>query len=194
MSLTLHEVDNIADGGQLGQAGDIDDVAVVVLDGGQHGVVSLNITAHGGDGGTVDVQVDFSGADDAVSLLELFFRLADEVLIGVFRAFLEEHDLIVGVVAALGRGQFQRTAKGGVLGHLAHRPDGGLVVDGDAVLGGVAGVRRSGGAAVDHEGQYKIGQCAQQDDDAHGQQQAGRALLRGVALVDVFRHEGMSSS
>ena len=63
---------------------------------------------------------------------------------------------------------YKRQAKGGVLGHFTHRPDGGLVVDGDAVLGGVVGVRRSGGAAVDREGQYKIGQCAQQDDDAHG--------------------------
>ena len=49
---------------------------------------------------------------------------------------------------ALGRGQFQRTAKGGILGHLTHRPDGGFIVNGNAVLGGVAGVGRSGGADV----------------------------------------------
>ena len=66
-------------------------------------------------------------------------------------------------------------AQRGVLGHLTDGPDAAFVRNGHAILRGVGG-------------EDKIGQCAQQDDDAHGEQELGAAGLCGVALVEVFGH------
>ena len=79
-------------------------------------------------------------------------------------------------------------AQRSVLGHLTDGPDAAFVRNGHAILCGVGGVGVGRGAAVDHEGEDKIGQCAQQDDDAHGEQELGAAGLCGVALVEVFGH------
>ena len=188
----LDKVYDIVDGGQLGQAGDIDHLAAVVGNGGEDGVIGLNVTADGRDRCPVDAEVDLPGADDAVGLFQVGFRLGDEILVGGGIAPLEQHDLIVGIVAVGGRGDFQCMAEGGILGHLADRPEGAFVIDGDAVFGGVVGVGVGGGAAVDHKGQDEIRQNAEHHDDAHGHQELGAALLGGFLPVDILRHEEVS--
>ena len=184
----LYKIHDITDGGQLGQARNIDHIAAVVFHGGKDCIIGLDVAAHGGDGGPLDLDLDLARADDAVGALQVGFRLADVILVGRGVSPLEQHDLIVRVVAVGAGGQLEGVAEGVVLGHLAHGPDGAFVVQHDAIVGGVVGVGGCRGAAVDDQRQHKVSQRTDQHDHAHGEQQPGCPLLGRVLRVNVLRH------
>src|SRR5699024_7683774 len=171
---------------------DIDHVPAVIGDGGQHGVIGLDVAADGLHRGTLHRDVDLFGADDAVAGPQVVLAHLQKVIVGGLVPVLEQHHLVLVVLGVLAGSQFQHRAEGGVLGHPADRPGGRLVIDRDAVFGGVAGVGVGGGAAAGDEHQPHVHHDADQYERGHPDQKAGGPLLCGGLTVDLSGHDGTS--
>src|SRR5699024_7525375 len=161
------QVQHVVEGGQPGQGRDVDHVPAVVGDGGQHGIIGLDVAADGLHGGPLHLDVDLFGADDAVAGPQVILARGQKILVGGLVPVLEQYHLVLVILRVLVGGQLQHRAQGGVLGHPADRPGGRFVIDRDAVFGGVAGVGVGGGAAAGEEHQPHIGGDADQYEGGH---------------------------